>query len=184
VGGTMLEQPPLDREAVRDELERVRSDFHHLLDEASPVDLRRPSNGTRWTNEQLLFHMLFGYIIVRALLVLVRLLGRLPAGASGAYARLLDRATGPFDTVNYYGARLGARVYSHRRMAAKGDRVIAAVQRRLAKESDASLTRVIHYPVRWDPFFADFMTLAELYRYPTRHYDFHRRQLTLGDSPA
>ncbi|MDI9979274.1 hypothetical protein [Rhodococcus sp. IEGM 1307] len=26
------------------------------------------------------------------------------------------------------------------------------------------------------------MTIAELYRYPTRHFDFHEQQLTLGDS--
>ena len=37
----------------------------------------------------------------------------------------------------------------------------------------------MHYPTRWDPFFTGYMTLADLYRYPTRHYDFHRRQLTL-----
>ena len=34
--------------------------------------------------------------------------------------------------------------------------------------------------VRWDLFFKDFMTLADLYHYPTKHFDFHQRQLTLG----
>ena len=28
--------------------------------------------------------------------------------------------------------------------------------------------------------FKDFMTLADLYHYPTQHFDFHQRQLTLG----
>jgi hypothetical protein len=37
----------------------------------------------------------------------------------------------------------------------------------------------MHYPTRWDPFFGDFMTLADLYRFPTQHFDFHARQLTL-----
>ena len=36
---------------------------------------------------------------------------------------------------------------------------------------------------RWDPFFMDFMTLADVYRYPTQHFDFHRQQLTLPDAP-
>jgi hypothetical protein len=40
--------------------------------------------------------------------------------------------------------------------------------------------RAVHYPTRWDPFFTDDMTLADLYAFPTRHFDFHRRQLTLG----
>ena len=38
----------------------------------------------------------------------------------------------------------------------------------------------MHYPSRWDPFFHDYMTLADLYRFPTRHFDFHREQLTLA----
>ncbi len=35
-------------------------------------------------------------------------------------------------------------------------------------------------PVHWDPFFRDFMTLADIYHYPAQHIDFHMRQLTLG----
>jgi hypothetical protein len=41
----------------------------------------------------------------------------------------------------------------------------------------------MHYPTRWDPFFQDRMTLADVYRFPTQHYDFHRRQLTLRQTP-
>jgi hypothetical protein len=40
----------------------------------------------------------------------------------------------------------------------------------------------MHYPVRWDPFFQDFMTLADICHYPTQHFNFHRRQLTLTDA--
>jgi hypothetical protein len=54
----------LDRAAVHDELERARIEFRELLDKASAASLRRRSSGTRWTNRQLLFHMLFGYLIV------------------------------------------------------------------------------------------------------------------------
>jgi hypothetical protein len=77
-------------------LDRTRAAFHRLLDGASSEELRRPSNGTSWTNRQLLFHMLLGYLILRALLTLVRVFGRLPAGVSRAYARLLNKATRPF----------------------------------------------------------------------------------------
>ena len=42
----------------------------------------------------------------------------------------------------------------------------------------------MHYPVTWDPFFASHMTLADLYRYPTRHFRFHQRQLTLSPGTA
>jgi hypothetical protein len=38
----------------------------------------------------------------------------------------------------------------------------------------------MHFPVGWDPFFAEVMTLEQVYRYGAEHYDFHRHQLTLG----
>ena len=61
------------------EMERVRVDFHDLLDGAAgETELRAASNGTKWTNEQLLFHMLFGYLLVHNLLILVKVLSRLP----------------------------------------------------------------------------------------------------------
>jgi hypothetical protein len=34
----------------------------------------------------------------------------------------------------------------------------------------------------WDPYFKAYMTRADIYRYPTRHFEHHRRQLTLGAS--
>jgi Mycothiol maleylpyruvate isomerase N-terminal domain len=61
-------------------MDQARLDFRRLVGDATPADLRRPSDGTRWTNQELLFHMLFGYLIVRALLVLVRVFGLLPDG--------------------------------------------------------------------------------------------------------
>lgn len=156
---------------MHDELDGARATFHGLLDAATPAGLRRMSDGTRWTNEQLLFHILFGYLIARALLVLARL-----------FSRLLDVASGPFHVVNYDGSCFGARFIGRRRMAAQFDRVIASLHRRLAAEPDAHLRLGMHYPVRWDPFFKDFMTLADVHHYPTQHFEFHQRQLTLSDT--
>lgn len=85
--------------------------------------------------------------------------------------------------INYVGSCLGARIFGRSRMAREFDSVIDALQRRLPRESESALRRGIHYPTSWDPFFADFMTLADLYRYPTQHFDFHRRQLTLENGP-
>jgi hypothetical protein len=52
----------MDREQICAELDRVRDDYRYLVDSATVAELRMPTNGTRWTNEQLLFHMLFGYL--------------------------------------------------------------------------------------------------------------------------
>lgn len=62
------------------------------------------------------------------------------------------------------------------------DRVVTGLQRSLRAQSDESLARGMHFPVGWDPYFRDFMTLLEVYHYPTQHYDHHRRQLTLASA--
>jgi hypothetical protein len=125
--------------------------------------------------------MLFGYLIVRTLLVLARIFGRMPGGASRVFAGLLDAARTPFDVINYRGSCLGARIIPGSRMGAKFDRVIAALERHLEREPDGALRRGMRYPTSWDPFFTGYMTLYDLYRYPTKHFDFHSRQLTLHD---
>ena len=98
---------------------------------ASPDDLARGSSGTRWTNQQLLFHMLFGYLLMRPLLVLAGMFTRMPASVGRVFAKALDAMTGPFHWVNYLGSCVGARVFPPRRMAATLDRVTMALERRL-----------------------------------------------------
>lgn len=51
-------------------MERARVEFRTLVQHASYTELARASNGTRWTNQQLLFHMLFGSLITRRLRLL------------------------------------------------------------------------------------------------------------------
>ena len=170
---------PVDREAIHEELERVRADFHRLVSLASPSDLRRRTDGTRWTNQQMLFHMVFGYLIVRRLLPLVRGFGRVPEGVSQSFARMLDAITRPFHLVNYLGSCGGALVFRGPRLTRLLDHTLDALHRRLDAESEAALCRGMHFPVDWDPFFRDTMTLAEVFHYGTRHYEFHRRQLTV-----
>jgi hypothetical protein len=176
----MADGDPVTRAEIRAEMERVRATFRRLVDEASDEDMHRPSRGTRWTNEQLLFHMLFGYLIVRALRSLVRVFGVLPDSVSLVYARLLNAASRPFHTINYWGSRGGALVFARNRMGRKMDQVIDSLQRHLDRESDAALARRMHFPLRWDPFFTEVMTLADVYHYATQHFDFHRQQLTLN----
>jgi hypothetical protein len=170
----------VDRRGIAAELERARVELHGLVEGADAAGFDRASNGTRWTNEQLLFHMVFGFMVVSRLLPLVRVLGRLPERVSRAYAALLDTATRPFHAINYYGSCAAAKVYNRHRMATQCDRVIARLQRKLAEEPEKNFTLGMHFPVGWDPFFAECMTLEDVYRYPTKHFDFHRRQLTLG----
>ena len=183
-GEVTVSGQPVDRQSIHDELEQVRADLHGLVVQASAADLRRPTDGTRWTNQQMLFHMVFGYMIVRRLLPLVRGFGLLPDGFSRAFARVLDVGGSPFHLVNYLGSCGGAQVFRGPRLSRQLDRTLDGLHRRLDAETEAALHRRMHFPVSWDPFFQDTMTLAEVYHYGTEHYDFHRRQLTLGPPPV
>jgi hypothetical protein len=58
------------------------------------------------------------------------------------------------------------------------DGTINHLRRRLARESEDALGLAMHFPLGWDPYFKDVMTVADVYLYPTQHYDHHRRQLT------
>lgn len=170
----------VDRYAVHQEMDRARRRFHDLLDGASDADLRRRSAGTRWNNKQLLFHMLLGYLIVRALRGLVVTFDRLPPTVGRRFARALNAVTVPFDAVNYAGAWLAGSVLPRRALNTLFERVIASLHQLLDAEAEDNLGRSMCFPSRWDPFFHDRMTLAEVYHFPTQHFDFHRDQLTLA----
>lgn len=168
------------REAIHAELERVRADVHGLVEQASAADLRRRTERTRWTNRQMLFHMVFGYMVVLRLLPIVRGFGRLPSRYSRIFAAVLNAGTRPFHGVNYLGSCGGALVFHGPRLTRQLDRTVDRLHQRLDTESDATLDRRMHFPVGWDPFFRDTMTLAEVYHYATQHYQYHRAQLTLN----
>jgi hypothetical protein len=174
----------MQRDDIIAEMEHARADFHQLLDNATSAELRSGTDGTKWTNEQLLFHMLFGYLLVHNLLPLVKAFARLPRQVSKAFAATLNAATRPFHVVNYLGSLGGARVLGHSGMERLMDVVIGRLQRSVLSASEASLDRGMHFPAGWDPYFNDYMTLRDVYHYPSQHYDHHRRQLTLAATVA
>ena len=170
----------VDKRDIDAELERATADFHRLLDSATPAELRMPTEGTRWTNQQLLFHMLFGFLLVRVLVPLVKAFARLPPAISRVFAATLNAGTRLFHVVNYAGSLGGIRVLGYARTERLMDRTIGALQASLDDATDEELGRGMHFPVGWDPYFTDVMTIRDVYHYPTQHYDHHRRQLTLA----
>ena len=169
----------MDRAAVIAEMEQARRSFRELLSAASPASLRRRSNGTRWTNRQLLFHMLFGFLIVRTLLPLVRAFGRRPDSWSRRFAAALNAGWRPFHVVNYLGSVGGGQVLPERAMIALMDRTIRALQRTLDRATEGTLGLTMHFPTAWDPYFRETMNVFDVYHYGTEHFEHHRRQLTL-----
>ena len=126
-----------------------------------------------------MFHMVFGFLIVRTLMPLVHLLGRL--GWSQRFAGVLNAARGPFHIINYLGSVGGGQLMRPTAMAALLSRTLLALSRRLERETEESLALRMHFPQAWDPYFRPTMTVLDVYHYGTEHYEHHRRQLTLGE---
>jgi hypothetical protein len=167
----------MNRVEISEEMRRARADFHEIVEGASARDLRRRSDGTRWTNRQLLFHIVLGYAVVRTLLPLVHALGRF--GHSRGFAAVLNAGRHPFHLINYLGSCAGGQILSPRAMVALLDRTIDILQQDLADESNAELALAMHFPVTWDPYFQRTMSVLDVYHFGTQHFDHHRRQLTV-----
>jgi hypothetical protein len=130
-----------------------------------------------WSNGEILAHMLFGFIILNALLPMAKLWGLLPRGSSKPFSRLLDASVKPFNWINAIGARMQSRVFTYRRIGKLFDRVCAALLKKVDAIKDEEWDHGMYYPTKWDSNFCDFMTLEKLFHYPVIHFKFHQTQI-------
>lgn len=176
--------PTPNRDQVYRELVEAPATYRTLVSAATRETLRRRTNGTRWTNREMLFHMLLGYLVARTLLPLVRVMSRLPAGAGRGFAATLNAGARPFHVVNYLGSAISGHLWSLRMMMRVFDRTCRGMARSLRRATDENLSRSMPFPKRWDPYFTEHMTLLDVYHYPLQHFEFHRRQLTIDRIPT
>jgi DinB superfamily len=170
------------KQVILAELVAARAEYQRLLGSLSDADWRRRSSNPGWTNGEILFHMALGFFLLPTLLPMIRLLGRLPKGATRPFAALLNLATGPFNWVNALGPRLGARLFRRRSLGKTYDWVMRRVLRTVRTVHDDEWQRGMHYPTNWDALFRDYMTLEHLLRYPIAHMRFHADQLSVSAS--
>jgi DinB superfamily len=164
--------------SIRSELETTRSTFHSLLRSLSEEDLRRPSFNRGWTNGEILAHMLFGFIILKALLPLTRIWGRFPKSSSKPFAKLLNFATRTFNWFNAFGARMQARVFTYNRLEILYDRVYFSLLKSVDSIQDEEWNHGMYYPAKWDSNFSEYMTIEKLFHYPVLHFNFHLTQIS------
>jgi hypothetical protein len=165
------------KDTLRAELEATRVAFHALLDSLSDDQLRKQSTNPAWTNQQLLFHMALGFFLLPSLIPLVRVLGRLPRPFSKLFARLLNAATRPFNWINATGPQIGGTILTRNTLRKTFDWVHVRILRLLDAMPEEELQRGMYYPDKWDPLFREYMTLEEIFRYPTRHFQSHLQQI-------
>ena len=156
----------------------MRVEFHQLVESLSTEGLRRQSANPGWSNGELLFHMTFALILLRSLGPMVRLWGRLPDWGSRGFAGALDFGTPLFNWFNGLGARAGARIYTGERIGRRYDDAHRSAIRMLERVKDEEWSDGMHYPSKWDPLFAGYMTLEDVFRYPVKHFRFHVNQIS------
>ncbi len=166
------------RDEIRSELESARSTFHELLNSLSDKDLQKKSHNPGWTNREILFHMLLGFIVIDMLLPMVKMFGRLPPVYSKIFANILNFSTPVFNVVNAFGARMGGRIFSKHFLEKKFDGVIQNLLKKLEVVKNDEWEQGMYYPNKWDGLFGEYMTIKKLFHYPTTHFKFHREQLS------
>ena len=121
--------------------------------------------------------MVFGYVVVRTLLPLVRSLGRL--GRSRGFAATLNAGYRPFHLINYLGSCGGGRLLTTRAQAGLLDRTIDALQRSSRRRPTRHWRSACTSPPRGTPTSQPTMSVLDVYHFGTQHYEHHRRQLDL-----
>ncbi|HXF61295.1 MAG TPA: DinB family protein, partial [Caldilineaceae bacterium] len=156
------------KSSILAELEAARLVFHALLDSLSEEDLQRASANPAWSNRQILFHMLFGFLLLPSLLGIALIFSRLPSSYSRRFAALLNRLEKPFNVINALGPQGGGRVFTRQGLRSSFDWVHTLMMKWVQALPEAELQRGMYYPARWDPLFRDYMTIAEILRFPMR----------------
>jgi hypothetical protein len=167
-----------DRRAqLRADLASAREEFHAMASAVSISGWRSPSRNPGWTNGQVLFHVLLGFILVLPLARLLVLFGRLPGVTGRAFAATLNVLTPVFHRINAVGPRAAVRVLGMKGVLRTFDRTHLAIMRRLDSIRDHEWELVMPYPTRWDSRFRPDMRLEDLFAYPVAHLRHHRTQL-------
>ena len=169
--------PAIPRARLRADLVAARLEFRAMVNAVSDRAWAEPSLNPGWSNGQLLFHVLFGFILVLPLSRLLVFFGHLPDVCSRSFAGALNLSTQVVNRINVLGPRIGARLLDRATIMNKFDHVHGAVVARLDRARARDWTLTMRYPTRWDPRFHTQMRLADLFQYPVDHLRHHRSQL-------
>jgi hypothetical protein len=168
---------------VRAGVEWIARDYLAILKAALPEELDLPTDGTAWTNRQLLFHMLLGQRVTRMVIVVMAAFSRLPPGASRAWAAGMSAVTPLYHRLNWLAAVVGGRLFTVARMGRQMEAVTGKILHFYDHASPLELRRGMTIPPSWDPYFSTWMDRAELMTWAPMHYRHHRGQLTLTTFP-
>jgi len=165
-------------EKIRTSYESTRDEFHTLLASISEEGWKKQSLNSGWSNGEIFAHILFGFIILNALLPMARIWGKLPKSTSKPFAKSLNFITKPFNWINALGARGQGKFFTYRNVGKIFDRTLASLLSKANSIDGNEWQTGMYYPAKWDPNFSDFMTLEKLFLYPLAHFELHKNQIS------
>lgn len=168
-----------DTDPVRVNLLWIAADFRSIIQSARADELDLPSRGTRWTNRQLLFHLVLGQNITLSGIPLFGLFSILPAAASRGWSRLLDACAGLYNWVNWAGSAAAGQVLKPEGMLRMMDTTTKIIVNWYDGADQKALSRGMTMPTSWDPYFTPWMDRRAIFEWAPKHYRHHRAQLTL-----
>ncbi|MDQ0663190.1 hypothetical protein QFZ35_001688 [Arthrobacter ulcerisalmonis] len=174
----------LDSDPVKADLLWIAADFRDIVVGACGDELDLPSIGTRWTNRQLLFHMVLGQNITLSGIPLLGLFSHLPPSASRHWSRLLDSGARPYNWVNWAGSAAGGQVLKPAGTLRMMDRTTRLIVNWYSHADSRALSRGMTMPTRWDPYFLPWMSRRDILEWAPKHYRHHRAQLSLTTLPS
>ena len=148
-------------EQIRIELESTRGAFHGLLDEISAEDLTKPSLNPAWNITEMLYHLSLAPRNLPSDVRLIRHLKWVPKFPAG-----------PFNRLNVYFTRRGARNATKKSLAEAYDQAHVRTIQALESVKDEEWKYVVDYP-DWDPLLGGHVTLERLFHYIKVHFESH-----------
>jgi len=136
--------------------------------------LNKRSANPGWTNGQIIWHIVFAFILTPILIVILRFFGRLPRRWSKLFALALNYSTPVFNLVNAIGPRVAVKIFTRRSIARLFDRIIDRILIMIYNTKDRDWELGMYYPNRWDPTnFKEYMTFNDIVHYPILHLRHH-----------
>jgi hypothetical protein len=173
----MKTDDPMLAKKIQNIFESTRDEFHTLLESISEEDWKKQSLNSGWSNGEIFAHILFGFIILNALLPMARIWGKLPRESSKPFAEFLNFITKPFNWINALGARGQGKVFTYRNVGKTFDKVLSSLISKANTIHGDEWQSGMYYPTKWDPNFSNYMTLEKLFLYPIAHYKLHKNQI-------
>lgn len=156
------------REQLRAEIEATCGDFHQLLSAIPDEMLDLPSANPEWTIREVLYHMSLAPRNLPADVSMIKKLRWVP-----------KLPPGPFDRLNAYLTRRGARGLDKISLAEKYDQATEKALQALESVQDDQWQLGVEYP-NWDPMLSGFVTLERLFHYIALHFKVHADEIKAG----